>query len=255
MLLLELSIAICAGIFAGVATGLVGLSAAAIIVPLFAIVLGMDPYIAIGIALASDVLASATSAVTYYKHKNIKIKNGSLMLITVLLFTVIASYLSSLRDTESLGSMMNILVIILGINYVRKGYKDNEIKVSKSKLDPRLSAILWGCPIGIVCGYFGAGGGIMLFIVFTSVLGYELKSAVGTSVFIMTFTALLGAVSHIVIGGTDVFILLVCIVAAYAGARVSAHYANRIPTKKLNTVIGIFLVIFGIILTVLKQLM
>ncbi len=255
MLLSELIIAILAGTFAGIATGLVGLSAAAIIVPFFSIMLGMDPYVAIGIALASDVLASATSAITYYKNKNIEIKNGLLMMITVLIFTVISSYISSLRDTESLGSMMNIVIIVLGINFIRKSYNESEIKTSKSKLDPRLNSILWGSLIGIVCGYIGAGGGVMLLMVLTMVLGYKLKTAVGTSVFIMTFTALFGAVSHIVIGGTDIPILIICATAAFAGAKISARYANKLPTKKLNAVVGIFLVIFGIILTMLKQLM
>ena len=42
---------------------------------------------------------------------------------------------------------------------------------------------------------------MMMLLILTSVLGYELKTAVGTSVFIMTFTALTGAVSHFAIGG------------------------------------------------------
>ena len=42
---------------------------------------------------------------------------------------------------------------------------------------------------------------MMMLLVLTSVLGYELKTAVGTSVFIMTFTAFTGAVSHVAIGG------------------------------------------------------
>ena len=54
--------------------------------------------------------------------------------------------------------------------------------------------------IGFICGFVGAGGGMMLLLVLTSVLGYELKTAVGTSVFIMTFTALTGAISHFYIG-------------------------------------------------------
>ena len=41
----------------------------------------------------------------------------------------------------------------------------------------------------------------MMLLILTSVLGYELKTAVGTSVFIMTFTALTGAISHFAIGG------------------------------------------------------
>ena len=35
-----------------------------------------DPYMAVGIALSSDVLASAVSAYTYHKNKNLDIKNG-----------------------------------------------------------------------------------------------------------------------------------------------------------------------------------
>ena len=36
----------------------------------------------------------------------------------------------------------------------------------------------------------------MMLIVLTAALGFELKTAIGTSVFIMSFTALFGAVSH-----------------------------------------------------------
>jgi uncharacterized membrane protein YfcA len=251
---MEIIIIILAGTFAGVATGLVGLSAAAIIVPLLSTVLGMDPYIAVGIALASDVLASATSSRTYAKSKNIDIKNGLLMMGSVLLFTVISSYVSSLRDTESLGNMMNIVVIFLGISFLMKNAKESKPAVRESKLNPKLSSVLWGSLVGIICGYVGAGGGVMLLVVLTSVLGYELKTAVGTSVFIMTFTALLGAVSHIVIGGTDLPVLIVCVITAFIGAKVSAIYANKISIKKLNAVVGVFLIVFGIVLTLLKQI-
>ena len=46
-----------AGIGAGLGTGFAGMSAAAVISPMLITFLGMDPYMAVGIALASDVLA------------------------------------------------------------------------------------------------------------------------------------------------------------------------------------------------------
>ena len=52
---------------AGLGTGFAGMSAAAVISPMLITFLGMDPYMAVGIALASDVLASAVSAYTYGK--------------------------------------------------------------------------------------------------------------------------------------------------------------------------------------------
>lgn len=52
----------------------------------------------------------------------------------------------------------------------------------------------------------------MMLLILTSVLGYELKTAVGTSVFIMSFTAFTGAVSHFAIGSMpDVTVTILCI--------------------------------------------
>ena len=60
-----------AGMGAGLGTGFAGMSAAAVISPMLITFLGMDPYMAVGIALSSDVLASAVSAYTYGKNKNL----------------------------------------------------------------------------------------------------------------------------------------------------------------------------------------
>ena len=60
-----------AGMGAGLGTGFAGMSAAAVISPMLITFLGMEPYMAVGIALSSDVLASAVSAYTYGKNKNL----------------------------------------------------------------------------------------------------------------------------------------------------------------------------------------
>ncbi|MCI6115101.1 MAG: hypothetical protein MR687_07450, partial [Spirochaetales bacterium] len=67
----KILICLIAGVGAGFGTGLAGLSAAAVISPMLITFLGVNPYEAVGIALASDVLASAASAYTYGKNKNI----------------------------------------------------------------------------------------------------------------------------------------------------------------------------------------
>lgn len=82
-----------------------------------------------------------------------------------------------------------------------------------------IQSIICGILIGFICGFIGAGGGMMMLLILTSVLGYELKTAVGTSVFIMTFTAFTGAVSHFAIGGApdwSVWILCVVVVMAFS---------------------------------------
>ena len=84
---------ILAGLGAGIVTGLAGLSAAVVITPLLVSLGGMDSYDVVAISLASDVLASAISAFTYYKNKNIDIKRGLIILGPAFLFTVAGSYI------------------------------------------------------------------------------------------------------------------------------------------------------------------
>ena len=92
-----------AGLGAGLGTGFAGMSAAAVISPMLIAFLDMEPYQAIGIALASDVLASAVSAYTYGKNKNLDVKNGLVMMVTVMIFTFISSYAASFVPSNTMG--------------------------------------------------------------------------------------------------------------------------------------------------------
>lgn len=58
----KIIVCLIAGAGAGFGTGLAGISAAAVIAPMLITFLQVNPYEAVGIALASDVLASAASA-------------------------------------------------------------------------------------------------------------------------------------------------------------------------------------------------
>ena len=93
-----------AGLGAGLGTGFAGMSAAAVITPMLVTFLHIPAYQAVGIALASDVLASAVSAYTYRKSGNLDVKNGLIMMASVLCFTLVGSYVSSLLPNSTMGS-------------------------------------------------------------------------------------------------------------------------------------------------------
>ena len=248
-LLFTIIVTFFAGMGAGLGTGFAGMSAAAVITPMLVTFLGMDPYMAVGIALSSDVLASAVSAYTYGKNKNLDIRNGIIMMISVLTFTVVGSSISSLVPSATMGSFSVFMTFLLGIKFiVRPVMTTKESMQGVSAKKQATQSILCGVLIGFICGFIGAGGGMMMLLILTSVLGYELKTAVGTSVFIMTFTALTGAVSHFAIGGMpDVTVWVLCIVFTFLWARVAAVFANRASAKTLNRATGVILVILGIV--------
>ena len=109
-----------AGMGAGIGTGFAGMSAAAVISPMLITFLGMDPYQAVGIALASDVLASAVSAYTYGKNKNLDVANGIVMMVTVLLFTLVGSYIASLLPSTTMGGFSMVMTLLLGVKFIVK---------------------------------------------------------------------------------------------------------------------------------------
>ena len=248
-LLFTIIVTFFAGMGAGLGTGFAGLSAAAVISPILITFLGIDPYMAVGIALSSDVLASAVSAYTYGKNKNLDIKNGLIMMITVLIFTVVGSYISSLVPSATMGNFSVFMTFLLGIKFiVRPVMTTKEAMQGVSAKKRAMQSVICGIIIGFICGFIGAGGGMMMLLILTSVLGYELKTAVGTSVFIMTFTAFTGAVSHFAIGGLpDPAVWILCIIFTLIWARIAAVLANKATPKTLNRATGVILVILGVV--------
>ena len=247
-LLFTIIVTFFAGMGAGLGTGFAGMSAAAVISPILITFLGIDPYMAVGIALSSDVLASAVSAYTYGKNKNLDIKNGLIMMVTVLIFTVVGSYISSLVPSATMGNFSVFMTFLLGIKFiVRPVMTTKEAMQGVSAKKRAMQSVICGIIIGFICGFIGAGGGMMMLLILTSVLGYELKTAVGTSVFIMTFTALTGAVSHFAIGGTpDWTVWILCVVFTFLWARIAAVFANKATPKTLNRATGVILVVLGV---------
>ena len=149
----------------------------------------------------------------------------------------------------AMGNFSVFMTFLLGIKFiVRPVMTTKEAMEGISAKKRAVQSVFCGIMIGFICGFVGAGGGLMMLLILTTVLGYELKTAVGTSVFIMAFTALTGAVSHFVIGGMpDLPVLALCVIFTFVWARIAAVFANRAEPATLNRVTGIILVVLGIV--------
>lgn len=252
-LFIKILVCFFAGMGAGIGTGFAGMSAAAIVGPMLNSFLGIPAYQAIGIGLLSDVLASALSALIYRKHKNLDVKNSLILLITVLAMTVVGSRVSSYLPERAMSGTTQIAMIFIGLRFILKPVKTTKEQMTKLDGKQRLvKSIIGGMIVGFICGFVGAGGGMMLLFVLTSFLGYEMHMAVGTSVFIMAFTALTGGISHIAYGGKpDMLSLILCVVFTLIWARIASYIANRVSAVTLNRVVGVVMIVTSaVILTV-----
>ncbi len=246
-LFIKILVCFFAGAGAGIGTGFAGMSAAAIVGPMLITFLGMPAYQAVGVGLASDVLASAVSALTYRRNKNLDVKNGLVMMVCVLCFTMVGSLAASRMPDTAMGNFSVFMTMMLGVKFIVKPVMTTKETMEAIPKRTRIvKSMLGGTCIGFICGFVGAGGGMMMLLVLTSFLGYELKTAVGTSVFVMTFTAFTGAASHFALGGVpDPAALGLCVVFTFVWARIASVVANRSQTKTLNRVTGAVLILLG----------
>ena len=248
---------IIASLGAGVGTGLAGLSAATVMVPMLIVMCPSfsgetGAYQATAIALASDILGSAVATRTYARHKNIDLKRGWLIMTCILTMCTVGSYVAFVVGNVVLGSFTLFLTFCIGIRFLVKPDTSRENQVEKgAQLDWKGVAVslFFGLTIGFGTGFVGTGGGMMMLIVFTAFLGMELKTAVGTSTFIMTFTALIASVSHILIHPAIVLekwnVMLVCILVATVSSLMSAKFANRVKNRTVGLVTGAVLTVLG----------
>mgnify|MGYP004531845047 FL=1 len=252
----KILVGVLAGLGAGLGTGFAGMSAAAVIAPMLTTFLGMDPYLAVGVALSSDVLASVASAYTYGKNKNLDIRNGAIMMAAVLAMTVVGSFVSSLVPGAAMGSLSVFMTMILGVRFLVRPVTEPKARFASATAKQKaIRSLLGGALVGFICGFVGAGGGMMMLLVLTSFLGYELKTAVGTSVFIMSATALTGSISHFALGGLpDLLVWGVCVGSTLVFALLAARIANRVSAKTLNRVVGALLVLLGVVILGVKYL-
>lgn len=251
--IIAILVGILAGVGAGIGVGFASMSSAVVIGPVLITFLHMNPYQAVGIGLACDILASAVSAHAYAKTKAVDLKNGISLGICVLAFTVIGSVISSFLPDQFMGQSSVASTIVMGAVFLipQKKRKDKTTEVSFGKKN---LVLLIGAAVGLICGMFGAGGGMMIVLALTALMRYDFRTAVGTSLLIMTATALCGAVSHFVIGGvSEPLILPVVILSTAVAARCAAAVANRLDPVFLRKLTGAFLLVLAAIVLLVQK--
>lgn len=244
-----------AGAGAGIGTGFAGMSAAAVVGPMLVAFLNVPAYEAIGIGLISDVLASAVSAYTYKKNGNLDIKNSLPLMGSVLTVTIIGSVVASFLPERAMGNTMQIALIVIGLRFLLRPVTTTKEQMNAGSPKERLlKAIIGGIFVGFICGFVGAGGGMMMLFVLTTFLGYQMHMAVGTSVFIMAFTALTGGISHFaIVGIPDLTIMFLCVAFTLLWARIAAYLANNADAKTLNRVVGVVMIFTSVAILIVNS--
>lgn len=246
------------GIFSGVISGMTGASGVMLVIPVLVIIFDFSPYIAIGISLLADVISSIPIALVYASHHEVKIQASLLIIIGALVGAQIGAHEVNLIQGDFLTGALLIFMIGLGIKMVRTQNQEKIIddqsllaKIFLSVRNHRLRHIFSlgiGIILGIFAGLFGAGGGIIVFLVLYYILGLSLRESIGTAAFVMLMTAFSGMIGYIQKENIDISVGLIIGISAAFGGWISSVIAHKISEKQLHILFGFILIVASLFL-------
>jgi uncharacterized membrane protein YfcA len=95
--------------------------------------------------------------------------------------------------------------------------------------------LIAGAAVGFLTGFFGVGGGFLIVPTLAVALAFTMRTAVGTSLAIITATSVLGLVTHLAAGRhLDAGVVAAMTLACVAGAALGSRLAGRIPQRALG---------------------
>ena len=240
-----------AGLGAGLVTGLIGASAVMVAAPLLIVFLGYDPYLAIGIALSIDVFSSSVATWVYKKNKNLKIKPALTLLLSALAAVVAGSYIAVNIPSLLLGVVSGVGITLAGASIFLEKKRNEWIARWDILREYRTLALIGaGILVGLNAGILGAGGGLVILFTLMMILNYGTHEAIGSSVFLMIFIALLGGVVHYINLPFSVAALTITGAGGILGALISSNIANSFQETALSRLVGSIVFLLGAMLMI-----
>lgn len=245
----------------GSSLGLVGSGGSILTVPILVYMLGIDPVSATGYSLFVVGVTSLSGGIRSFFHQKIEFKAilffGIPSLITVYITRAflmpqipeVILKTDGFQITKSVFVMLvfAVIMVLASVSMIRP-CKDCEKHADDSGYDFNyLMIILMGSLVGIVTGLVGAGGGFLIIPVLVFFAKLPMKSAVGTSLFIIAINSAVGFIGfasgeHSVI---DWSLLIKFSLLAVAGIFIGIFLSQKISGEKLKTGFGWFVLMMG----------
>lgn len=252
---MEIFLVLLIGCFSGVVTGLTGASGVMVVVPLITIFFNFPIHEAIGTSLVVDVLTSLVISLTYFKNDNIALKSAGWVALSSVTMAQIGARFSDKIPERGLDSGFSFILIVLALIIWRTGIKRNkELAVPfnlsdyKSPLWRLVLSVLLAGGSGFMTGFIGAGGGTNILLILLFVNKFPMHKALGTSILIMSFTALSGVIGHASFGNVNLMTGLTLAFSAILTGIYCARFTSRISEHSLSRLMSMVYLILGAVM-------
>ena len=245
------------GVAAGILSGMFGIGGGIVIVPILTTFFGFEFLTATGTSLSVLLLpVSLFAVIAYYRAGRLKIPVAAWVGVGLVFGSWIGANIAFALPTKILQFIYGIFLIYCAWRFfeprkwlaARRAETPPAADSSATEMDAHpLLLVLVGVAAGVASGLFGIGGGLVIVPILVTLLHFEQKLAVGTSLGALLLPVSLPAVityynEDRIQLATAVLIALGLIFGAFAGARI----ALGLPSTTVKRLYAIFLLIVAI---------
>jgi len=229
----QLFVEILIGLSIGFLSGFFGLGGSSIATPLATPLL---------VALPSAI----SGAVVYYRNNHVDFKLAKLTVISGFPFVIVGAVLTRFVSGKFLMISTGLFIFLISLSFVFRRKLFNEQTTVVSWHYKNLRNFVLGASVGLVSGFLANGGGVILVPVYVKIFKLDIKDAFGTSLFVVPFFAVPGAITHFILGHIDLKLFLILALSAIPLANLSAKVAVRLKSENLEIAYGVFILLFSI---------
>jgi hypothetical protein len=256
------------GLVIGLLSGFFGVGGGFLLTPTLNIILGIPYNIAVGSGLSQMIGTAASGLRRHHKLGNISYKLGLTMLggniLGVLIGTRLLNGLKSMAQVRigsltlnaldlTLNALFALLLLAIGVmmgleaRRALREEKEAEPRMRFKGFPPRISVgtageieisipmvLIAGFIIGVMTGLLGIGGGVVIMPIFVYLLGVPTRMAVGTSLFLVLCSALIGTTGHALSGNVSLSLVIYTMVGSTAGAQVGALLTEKVRAQRIR---------------------
>ncbi|HUF27721.1 MAG TPA: sulfite exporter TauE/SafE family protein [Gemmatimonadaceae bacterium] len=236
------------GVIGSFVAGLVGVGGAVIMIPLLLYVppaFGFAEYgihTVTGVTLIQVAAAGVAGTLGHFHHqaieKRLLVTLGGGMAAGALAGALVSNWVSA----PALSGIFALLALLAALVMFVPPRPLSDGRPFSAKVDALAAGS--GGAVGFFVGMVGAGGGFLLVPLMLYVLRVPLRLAVGTSLAIVTVSAISGSLGKVMTGQVDWLMALALVTGALPGARFGAVVSRHLPVTALRYILaGLLMVV------------
>jgi uncharacterized membrane protein YfcA len=229
-----------AGLGAGAASGLFGVGGGLVLVPALSVIFGCTQHQAVGTSLAIIGATALTALVVYGAHANVVWIAAVPMALGSAATASLGAKLATRVPAARLRQMFAAFLVLVALRLLWQPPAVAET-IAWSGVTGVVGFLLLGLAAGVLAGFMGVGGGIVVVPVLTLVFGMSQQQAQGTSLAVMLVTAPAAAFEHSRSGNVVWRLVPVLAIGTVLGSPLAAWAAQDLPHAWLTRGFALFL--------------